>query len=143
MLSHSRPHIRKRAVLTLYRVCEKYPDVLRQCITRMQEKLDDSDSGQFILVATYILLTFDSQALFLLLSMYYVNLHGETPKITYHWHPNYFTCSPPHPITGCSSRSLNWSAYVSWWPRPSYLWSLSLEPFLLMNHGWSRNSNLR
>ncbi|KAI9570124.1 adaptin N terminal region-domain-containing protein [Boletus coccyginus] len=45
MLNHSRPHIRKRAVLTLYCVCEKYPDVLRQSITRMQEKLDDSDSG--------------------------------------------------------------------------------------------------
>lgn len=57
MLSHSRPHIRKRAILTLYRVCGKYPDVLRQCITRMQEKLDDSDPGQFIPVTTYILQT--------------------------------------------------------------------------------------
>ena len=57
MLNHSRPHIRKRAVLTLYRVCEKYPDVLRQSITRMQEKLDDSDSGQFIVMTTYILQT--------------------------------------------------------------------------------------
>jgi len=41
----------------LYRVCEKYPDVLRQSITRMQEKLDDSDSGQFIVMTTYILQT--------------------------------------------------------------------------------------
>ncbi|KAG9313936.1 adaptin N terminal region-domain-containing protein [Chiua virens] len=45
MLSHSRPHIRKRAVLTSYRVCEKYPDVLRQSVTRMQEKLEDPDPG--------------------------------------------------------------------------------------------------
>ncbi|KAF8131643.1 adaptin N terminal region-domain-containing protein [Boletus edulis] len=45
MLNHSRPHIRKRAVLTLYRVCEKHPDVLRQSITRLQEKLDDPDPG--------------------------------------------------------------------------------------------------
>ena len=52
MLNHSRPHIRKRAVLTLYRVCEKYPDVLRQSITRMQEKLDDPDPGQL----TYIII---------------------------------------------------------------------------------------
>lgn len=53
MLNHSRPHIRKRAVLTLYRVCEKYPNVLHQSITRMQEKLDDPDPGQFIPFATH------------------------------------------------------------------------------------------
>lgn len=107
MLSHSRPHIRKRAVLTLYRVCEKYPDVLSQCITRMQEKLDDSDSGRFILVTISILPTFVSQALFLQVSMCCVNLLGEIPKITYHWHRNYSICSPPRPITGCLSRSSN------------------------------------
>lgn len=45
MLNHSRPHIRKRAVLTLYRVCDKYPDVLSRSITRLQEKLDDPDPG--------------------------------------------------------------------------------------------------
>ena len=109
MLNHSRPHIRKRAVLTLYRVCEKYPDVLRQSMTRMQEKLDDSDPGPFMLITTYIHVLHFSQGLFLLLSMSYVNWLGETPKIIYHWHRNYFTCSPRHPITGCSSRSSNWS----------------------------------
>ncbi|KAI6133633.1 adaptin N terminal region-domain-containing protein [Pisolithus thermaeus] len=45
MLNHSRPHIRKRAVLTLYRVCEKYPEALPQGIIRLQERLDDSDPG--------------------------------------------------------------------------------------------------
>ncbi|KAI6031280.1 adaptin N terminal region-domain-containing protein [Pisolithus microcarpus] len=45
MLNHSRPHIRKRAVLTLYRVCEKYPEALPQGIIRLQERLDDADSG--------------------------------------------------------------------------------------------------
>ncbi|KIJ66444.1 hypothetical protein HYDPIDRAFT_87029 [Hydnomerulius pinastri MD-312] len=44
-LNHSQPHIRKRAVLTLYRVCEKYPDALRQGISRLQEKLEDPDPG--------------------------------------------------------------------------------------------------
>lgn len=43
MLNHSRPHIRKRAVLTLYRVCERYPEALSQGIIRLREKLDDSD----------------------------------------------------------------------------------------------------
>ncbi|KAI5998114.1 adaptin N terminal region-domain-containing protein [Pisolithus albus] len=45
MLNHSRPHIRKRAVLTLYRVCEKYPEALPQGIIRLQERLDDPDPG--------------------------------------------------------------------------------------------------
>ncbi|KAH7886244.1 adaptin N terminal region-domain-containing protein [Phlebopus sp. FC_14] len=45
MLNHSRPHIRKRAVLTLYKVCEKYPEALRQGISRLQEKLEDPDQG--------------------------------------------------------------------------------------------------
>ncbi|KAH7915689.1 adaptin N terminal region-domain-containing protein [Hygrophoropsis aurantiaca] len=45
MLNHSRPHIRKRAVLALYRVFEKYPDALRQGIGRLQEKLEDTDPG--------------------------------------------------------------------------------------------------
>ncbi|KAG6334130.1 hypothetical protein ID866_4953 [Astraeus odoratus] len=45
MLNHSRPHIRKRAVAALYRICEKYPSALPQGIIRLQERLDDSDSG--------------------------------------------------------------------------------------------------
>ncbi|KAH7930472.1 Adaptor protein complex AP-3 delta subunit [Leucogyrophana mollusca] len=45
MLNHSRPHIRKRAVLALYRVFEKYPDALRHGIGRLQEKLEDPDAG--------------------------------------------------------------------------------------------------
>ncbi|KIK25350.1 hypothetical protein PISMIDRAFT_9707 [Pisolithus microcarpus 441] len=45
MLNHSHPHIRKRAVLTLYRVCEKYLEALPQDIIRLQERLDDPDPG--------------------------------------------------------------------------------------------------
>ncbi|KAI6035898.1 hypothetical protein PISMIDRAFT_15689 [Pisolithus microcarpus 441] len=45
MLNHSHPHIRKRAVLTLYRVREKYPEALPQGIIRLQEWVDDPDPG--------------------------------------------------------------------------------------------------
>ncbi|OJT09578.1 AP-3 complex subunit delta-1 [Trametes pubescens] len=45
MLNHSRPHIRKRAVLALYKAIIRYPEVLPQCMTRLREKLDDSDDG--------------------------------------------------------------------------------------------------
>ena len=45
MLNHSRPHIRKRAILGLYRVCEKHPQVIQSARPRLEEKLNDSDSG--------------------------------------------------------------------------------------------------
>ncbi|PFH49682.1 hypothetical protein AMATHDRAFT_147133 [Amanita thiersii Skay4041] len=45
MLNHSRPHIRKRAVLAIYRICEKYPDAIKNARSRIEDKLDDADSG--------------------------------------------------------------------------------------------------
>ncbi|KAI8990678.1 Ap3d1 protein [Trametes punicea] len=45
MLNHSRPHIRKRAILALYKAILKYPEVLPQCINRLRDKLDDPDDG--------------------------------------------------------------------------------------------------
>ena len=43
MLNHSRPHIRKRAVLALYKVFAKYPEALPQSMPRLRDKLDDPD----------------------------------------------------------------------------------------------------
>ncbi|KAI0334057.1 Ap3d1 protein [Cubamyces sp. BRFM 1775] len=45
MLNHSRPHIRKRSVLALYKAIIRYPDMLPQCMNRLRDKLDDSDDG--------------------------------------------------------------------------------------------------
>ncbi|KAK7040144.1 AP-3 complex subunit delta [Paramarasmius palmivorus] len=45
MLNHSRPHIRKRAVIALYKAIQRYPEVLQHSISRMREKLEDPDSG--------------------------------------------------------------------------------------------------
>src|ERR1700733_11174854 len=45
MLNHSRPRIRKRAVLVMYKVFEKYPDVIPRSMTRLREKLEDPDPG--------------------------------------------------------------------------------------------------
>ncbi|KAF8347080.1 adaptin N terminal region-domain-containing protein [Amanita rubescens] len=45
MLNHSRPHIRKRAILAMYRVCEKQPQIIQNARPRLEEKLDDSDPG--------------------------------------------------------------------------------------------------
>ncbi|RXW22674.1 hypothetical protein EST38_g3183 [Candolleomyces aberdarensis] len=43
MLNHSRPHIRKRAILALYRLLSKYPEAIHQARPRLEEKLEDSD----------------------------------------------------------------------------------------------------
>ncbi|KAF8330859.1 adaptin N terminal region-domain-containing protein [Cantharellus anzutake] len=45
MLNHSRPRIRKRAVLAVYKVSIKYPEILVHGIPRLQEKLHDPDDG--------------------------------------------------------------------------------------------------
>ena len=43
MLTHSRAQIRKRAVLALYKVLIKYPELTQQAMTRLRERLDDPD----------------------------------------------------------------------------------------------------
>ncbi|KAF9566934.1 Ap3d1 protein [Agrocybe pediades] len=43
MLNHSRPHIRKRAILALYKTLVKYPEAIGQARTRLEEKLEDPD----------------------------------------------------------------------------------------------------
>jgi len=45
MLNHSRPHIRKRAVLALYKIIVKNPETIGNARHRMEEKLDDPDPG--------------------------------------------------------------------------------------------------
>ncbi|KAH8101043.1 Adaptor protein complex AP-3 delta subunit [Phellopilus nigrolimitatus] len=45
MLTHSRPAIRKRAVLALYKVFMKYPDSIEYGMERMKERLEDPDTG--------------------------------------------------------------------------------------------------
>lgn len=43
MLNHSRPYVRKKAILVLYKTFLKYPEALRICFPRLREKLDDPD----------------------------------------------------------------------------------------------------
>ncbi|KAF8515768.1 Adaptor protein complex AP-3 delta subunit [Hysterangium stoloniferum] len=45
MLNHSRAHIRKRAVLALYKVFQRYPEALQHNFPRLREKLEDPDPG--------------------------------------------------------------------------------------------------
>ncbi|KDQ63013.1 hypothetical protein JAAARDRAFT_75593 [Jaapia argillacea MUCL 33604] len=45
MLNHSRAHIRKRAVLVLYKILLKYPEAGDSGMPRLRDRLDDPDAG--------------------------------------------------------------------------------------------------
>ncbi|KAE9551048.1 hypothetical protein FO519_005748 [Halicephalobus sp. NKZ332] len=45
LLSSSRPYVRKKAVLLLYKVFLKYPESLRPTFPRLKDKLEDPDPG--------------------------------------------------------------------------------------------------
>lgn len=47
-MSHTKPYIRKKAVLIMYKVFLKYPESLRPAFPRLKEKLEDPDSGQLL-----------------------------------------------------------------------------------------------
>lgn len=46
MLNHSRPNIRKRAILAMYKILVKYPETSPLGMVRLREKLDDPDPGK-------------------------------------------------------------------------------------------------
>lgn len=45
LLTSTKPYIRKKAVLMMYKVFLKYPDALRPAFPRLKEKLEDPDPG--------------------------------------------------------------------------------------------------
>lgn len=45
-MSHTKPYIRKKAVLIMYKVFLRYPESLRPAFPRLKEKLEDPDPGQ-------------------------------------------------------------------------------------------------
>ena len=46
LLNNSRPYVRKKAVLTLYKIFLKFPDALRPAFPRLKEKLEDPDPSR-------------------------------------------------------------------------------------------------
>ncbi|XP_063770865.1 AP-3 complex subunit delta-1 isoform X2 [Pseudophryne corroboree] len=45
LMSHTKPYIRKKSVLIMYKVFLKYPESLRPAFPRLKEKLEDPDPG--------------------------------------------------------------------------------------------------
>ncbi|KAF9786882.1 adaptin N terminal region-domain-containing protein [Thelephora terrestris] len=54
MLNHSRPVIRKRAVVALYKIIASYPDVVSFALPRLAEKLNDPDQGMRCVVSATV-----------------------------------------------------------------------------------------
>jgi len=54
MLNHSRPHIRKRAILALYKVLMKNPGAIPQARSRLEERLEDTDPGASVYFAIWL-----------------------------------------------------------------------------------------
>jgi AP-3 complex subunit delta-1 len=46
LLNHSKPHVRKRAVIAVYKTLVKYPDATPFALTRLKERLEDQDPGK-------------------------------------------------------------------------------------------------
>ncbi|CAG8543565.1 9729_t:CDS:10, partial [Racocetra persica] len=57
MLSHSRPYVRKKVVLVLYKLFLKFPEALRLSFPRLKERLDDPDPSVVCAVVNFGALT--------------------------------------------------------------------------------------
>lgn len=45
LMSSTKPYLRKRAVLMMYKIFLKYPDALRVAFPKLKERLEDPDPG--------------------------------------------------------------------------------------------------
>lgn len=66
-LSSSRPYVRKRCVLLLYKIFLKYPDSLRPTFPRLKEKLEDPDPGNLFFLVYLAIHCLKRKTLFLAL----------------------------------------------------------------------------
>ena len=44
-MTSSKPYIRKKAILVMYKIFLKFPDALRPAFPRLKDRLEDSDTG--------------------------------------------------------------------------------------------------
>lgn len=54
-MSHTKPYIRKKAVLIMYKVFLKYPESLRPAFPRLKEKLEDPDPGVEVFISALLI----------------------------------------------------------------------------------------
>jgi hypothetical protein len=101
MLNHSRAHMRKRAILALYKVFVKYPEAAQSGMSRLKDKLEDSDPGMPCIPLLTLMSNRFKVSLLRLLT-FCVNWRGAILGTISFWLRNYSTCLLPHLIIGCS-----------------------------------------
>lgn len=57
LLSSTKPYLRKKAVLLMYKIFLKFPDALKPAFPRLKEKLEDPDPGSSFFLSILPLLT--------------------------------------------------------------------------------------
>lgn len=55
-MSSTKPYLRMKAVLMMYKVFLRYPEALRPAFPKLKEKLEDPDPGMLLYRVPYILL---------------------------------------------------------------------------------------
>ena len=48
-MTSSKPYIRKKAILVMYKIFLKFPDALRPAFPRLKDRLEDSDTGMHVM----------------------------------------------------------------------------------------------
>lgn len=54
LLTSTKPYLRKKAVLLMYKIFLRFPDALRPAFPKLKEKLEDPDPGKHAFPFTYI-----------------------------------------------------------------------------------------
>lgn len=111
MMTHSRPLIRKKATLVLYKVFLKYPEALRPAFPRLKDKLTDEDLGarrRVRCAADSPLIARAWQAWPARRSTSSVSSRAKTRKTMWRSPRSSSRHSQRPTTTGCSSRSSSW-----------------------------------
>lgn len=53
-MSSTKPYLRMKAVLMMYKVFLRYPEALRPAFPKLKEKLEDSDPGAYFFHFQYL-----------------------------------------------------------------------------------------
>jgi AP-3 complex subunit delta-1 len=53
-MTSTKPYLRKKAVLIMYKVFLQFPEALRPAFPRLKEKLEDPDQGQIFTLKSII-----------------------------------------------------------------------------------------
>ena len=57
-MSSTKPYLRMKAVLMMYKVFLRYPEALKPAFPKLKEKLEDPDPGWFLEINFYVILIF-------------------------------------------------------------------------------------